>query len=199
MRVLVLGGSFNPIHLGHLFLGQEVAGEFGYDRVILVPSHIPPHKTIAIDPGAEARLAMARLAVSGDALFEVDDCEIARGGVSYTIDTIAHVIARWRPEGRPGLVLGDDLAADFGAWREPGRLASLCELVVARRMAQDAGVAHNETTLPYDHRVAHNLLLDISSTDIRSRIVSGRPWRLLVPSGVAEYIEAHGLYGSRHG
>lgn len=195
MKVLVLGGSFNPIHLGHVFLGQEVASEFGYDRVILVPSYVPPHKTIALDPGVDARLSMVRLAVSGDALFEVDDCEISRGGVSYTIDTMEHVTARWQPAGRPGLVLGDDLVDGFGAWRDPQRLASLCELIVARRAAWVDGVSRKDAPLPYEHRVAHNLMLEISSTDIRSRIAAGRPWRLLVAAGVADYIEAHGLYG----
>jgi len=199
MKTLVLGGSFNPIHLGHLFLGQEVAIEFGYDRVILVPSFIPPHKSIVDDPGADARLAMVRLAVSGDPLFEVDDCEIKRGGVSYTIDTMEHVIALWRPTGRPGLVIGDDLVDGFGSWREPQRLASLSDLIVACRSARVDGYDRKEVPLPYDHRMAHNLVLAISSTDIRSRIASGRPWRLLVPSGVADYMEEHGLYGLRRG
>jgi len=195
MNCLVLGGSFNPIHLGHLFLGQEVANEFGYDRVLLVPSFIPPHKSILDDPGADARLAMAMLAVAGDPLFEVDDCEIRRGGVSYTIDTIDHVKERWQPAGKPGLVIGDDLVAGFSAWRDPERLARRSGLIVARRRAGMDGTTETAQGLPYEHRMAHNLLLEISSTDIRARIASGKPWRLLVPEGVATYIESHGLYG----
>lgn len=195
MNCLVLGGSFNPIHLGHLFLGQEVAEEFGYDRVLLVPSFIPPHKSMLDDPGAYARLAMARLAVADDPLFEVDDCEIRRGGVSYTIDTIAHVRERWQPAGKPGLVIGDDLVAGFGTWREPERLAHECGLIVARRSAGGNGTVAAVLSMPYEHGVAHNLLLEISSTDIRARIASGKPWRRLVPGSVAAYIEDHGLYG----
>jgi len=195
MNCLVLGGSFNPIHLGHLLLGQEVANEFGYDRVLLVPSFMPPHKSILDDPGADARLAMARLAVAGDPLFEVDDCEIRRGGVSYTIDTIDYVKGRWQSAGKPGLVIGDDLVAGFGAWRDPERLARSCGLIVARRRAGLDGTTAASQGLPYEHRIAHNLLLEISSTDIRARIASGKPWRLLVPERVATYIESHGLYG----
>ncbi len=195
MNFLVLGGSFNPIHLGHLFLGQEVADEFGYDRVLLVPSFIPPHKSMLEDPGADARLAMARLSVAADPLFEVDDCEIMRGGISYTIDTIAHVKERWQPVGRPGLVIGDDLVAGFGAWREPQRLARSCGLIVARRGVGDDGWIATVRAMPYEHRVAHNLVLQISSTDIRARIASGKPWHRLVPDSVAAYIEDHGLYG----
>lgn len=195
MNCLVIGGSFNPIHLGHLFLGYEVADEFGYDRVILVPSFIPPHKSIVDDPGADARLAMVRLAVSDDPLFRVDDCEIDRGGISYTVDTLDHIKESWQPRGKPGLVIGDDLVDGFGSWRDSERLARTCDLIVARRTATPCRPLQAVPLLKYEHRVAHNLLLEISSTDIRSRIATGRPWRQLVPEEVVTYIENHRLYG----
>ncbi|HUW68953.1 MAG TPA: nicotinate (nicotinamide) nucleotide adenylyltransferase [bacterium] len=197
MKCLVLGGSFNPIHLGHLFLGQEVAYEFGYNRVILVPSFIPPHKSIVDDPGADARLAMVRLAVSGDPLFGVEDCEIGRGGISYTIDTIDHINEFWRPSGKPGLVIGDDLVDGFGTWLDSEKLAHMCELIVARRAACADKPIRTGQLVPYEHRSAHNLILEISSTDIRARIASGKPWRQLVSEDVVTYIESHGLYGYR--
>ena len=103
MRLLVLGGSFNPIHIGHLMLGEEVAAEFGYDRVLLVPSFLPPHKALADDPGPEARLGMARAATAGSGAFLVDACEIEREGLSYTYDTLGHVMGAYPLDGKPGL------------------------------------------------------------------------------------------------
>jgi len=189
MRLLVLGGSFNPIHLGHLMLAEEVAVEFGYDRIMLVPSCRPPHKALAGDPGPEARLAMTRLAVMDHPLYIVDDCEIARGGLSYTLETLRHVVAAYTPDGKPGLVIGDDLAAGFGSWRDPEGICGLADLIVARR-------GGTSPELSYGYRKADNMLLPISSTDIRSRISNGRPWRWLVPLPVARYIEDHELYGN---
>ena len=187
MRLLVLGGTFNPIHLGHLVLAEEVACEFGYDRVLLVPAFIPPHKALSGEPGADVRLEMLRAAVEGEPLFSVDGCELERGGVSYSVETLNHVIEAWEPEGKPGFVIGDDLAAGFAAWRNPARICELADLIVARRN----GLAFK---LDFPHRNASNMLLPVSSTDIRARIASGRPWRRLVPAAAATYIESHGTY-----
>ena len=93
MRFLILGGAFNPIHIGHLILAEELSVEFGYDRVLLVPSFQPPHKVLSDDPGPDARLAMLKAAVSSDPLFVVETCELDRGGVSYTVDTLDHLLA----------------------------------------------------------------------------------------------------------
>lgn len=188
MRLLVLGGSFNPIHIGHLMLAEEVAAEFGYDRVLIVPSFLPPHKALAGDPGPEARLGMALAATGGDDRFLVDACEIERGGLSYTLDTLEHVMASYPLQGKPGLVIGDDLASGFGAWRDPDGICERADLVIARRGGVPSGV-------PYPHRLAHNMILPVSSTDIRARIASGRPWRRLVPDATALYIEERELYG----
>jgi nicotinate-nucleotide adenylyltransferase len=192
MRLLVLGGTFNPIHVGHLMLAEEVAAEFDYDRVLLVPSFIPPHKAAESDPGPEARLAMARAAVSGDERFIVDGCEITRGGTSYTIDTLDYVAGAFRLEGKPGLVIGDDLAPGFSSWRDPDGICQRAALIVARRGLSPRPAA--AALLTYPHRVAHNMLLPISSTDIRERIASGRPWRSLVPRPAADIIAESGLY-----
>jgi len=186
MRMLVLGGSFNPVHLGHLFLAEEVAAEFHYDTIMLVPSFLPPHKTLVDDPGPEHRLEMLRAAVRDDGRFIIEDCEMIRGGPSYTIDTLRYITGKYGLTGKPGLVIGDDLAAGFASWREPSAICALSSLIVAVRLER--------TTLPYPHELAHNALLPISSTDIRARIAAGRPWKRLVPSGAAEYMEAHGLY-----
>lgn len=187
MRLLVLGGTFNPVHLGHLVLAEEVAWEFGYDRVLLVPASIPPHKALGAEPGPRVRLAMLGAAVDGDPRFIVDDCELKRGGISYSVETLAHVMEAWAPEGKPGFVIGDDLAEGFGTWRNPARICELADLIVARR-----GGASFKLDFPYKR--AHNMILPISSTDIRTRIASGKPWRRLVPTATANYIESHGTY-----
>ena len=187
MRLLVLGGTFNPIHLGHLVLAEELAWEFGYDRVLLVPACIPPHKAMGVEPGPGVRLEMLKAAVSGEPLFSVDGCELERGGVSYSVETLDHVIEAWAPQGKPGFVIGDDLAAGFGSWRNPARICELADLIVGRR----TGLAFE---LGFPHKSAGNMILPVSSTDIRTRIASGKPWHRLVPANAAAYIESHGTY-----
>ena len=193
MRLLVLGGSFNPVHLGHLVMADEVRAQFGYDLVLLVPAHRPPHKDLAAadDPGPRRRLVMLRLAVEGDRGMAVDDCELERGGTSYTIDTIRGIVARYRPEGRPGLLIGDDLMPDFPAWREPGALAAEADLVCAHRLSAE------RLPFAYPHRYADNSLVPVSSSLVRERIASGGAFRYLLPAPVRDYIVENRLYGLR--
>jgi nicotinate-nucleotide adenylyltransferase len=191
MRLLVLGGSFNPVHIGHLVMADEARSQFGYDLVVLVPSFRPPHKDIEGDPGAQRRLVMLRLAVEGDRGMAVDDCELARGGVSYTIDTIRDIVARYRPEGKPGLLIGDDLMPDFPSWREPDAIAREADLICAHRLSSD------RIPFPYAHRYADNSLVPLSSSLVRARIASRGAFRYLLPSQVHDYIVENGLYGLR--
>lgn len=187
MKLLVLGGSFNPVHLGHLMLAEEVAAEFSYDRIMLVPSLLPPHKTLSEDPGPEHRLGMLKAAVEGNTGYLIDTCELERNGLSYTFETLEHLVSTFQLDGKPGLVIGDDLAAGFSSWRNPEGICKLADLVLGRR----GGVPFE---LQFSHCTAHNMYLPVSSTDIRSRIASSRPWRWLVPFQVAHYIEDHELY-----
>lgn len=187
MKMLMLGGSFNPVHVGHLILAEEVAWQFGCERVALVPARQPPHKALRDDPGAQHRLAMLRAAVDGDELFAVDDCELLREGPSYTVDTLRQLRERYRPDGGLYLVIGDDLAQGFTAWREPGTILSLATLIVARRSGRPYDLA-----LP--HLRADNSLVPVSSSLVRSRIAQGGAWKRLVPEGARSYIERHGLY-----
>ncbi len=189
MRLLVLGGSFNPVHLGHLMLAEEVAAEFSYDRILLVPSLQPPHKTLADDPGPGHRLGMVQAAVEGNSAYIIDSCELERKGLSYTFETLDHVVSTYMIDGKPGLVIGDDLAAGFSSWRNPEGICNLADLVLARRCGEPSTLQAR-----FRHRTAHNMLFPVSSTDIRSRIAAARPWRWLVPSQVAQYIEDHQLY-----
>jgi nicotinate-nucleotide adenylyltransferase len=189
MRFLILGGTFNPIHIGHLILAEELAVEFGYGKVLLVPSLQPPHKVLADDPGPEARLTMLRAAVSSDPLFVVETCELDRGGVSYTVDTLDHIIGAYDMVGKPGLVIGDDLASGFPFWRDPEGIVARSDLILARRSGCMPEV------FAYPCRFASNLLIPVSSTLVRQRVASGGAWRHLVPDGVAACITARHLYG----
>ncbi len=189
MTAVVLGGTFNPVHFGHLFIAEEVRAAFGYDAAIFVPANQPVHKdpSPVLDP--VHRLAMLRLAVSGNDRFIVDTGEIERGGPSYSIETITSLIPRHGIVGRPGFVIGDDLAAGFPSWKNVEELVQIVDLVVARRTrAGPPGLA-------YPHRVVTNTVLPISSSEIRRRIREGRSVRYLLPDAVLGYIGDNNLYG----
>jgi len=186
MKTVIIGGTFNPVHVGHLMLAEEVRLQEGYDRVVFVPSNKPAHKVVD-GTTVDQRLAMLRLAVAGyDVVLET--CELARDGISYSIDTVRYVREHYELSGRPALVLGDDLFESFSTWRDADELARLAELLVAHRRYP------HQLDSPYPHRYLNNKLIDLSSTEIRERVRSGRAWRALVPPSVAAYIETHGLY-----
>jgi nicotinate-nucleotide adenylyltransferase len=189
MRYAILGGSFNPVHLGHLFLAGAVLAELDYDRIILVPAFQSPFKPGELNAAPRDRLDMLAASIAGDPRLTIDDCEIRREGVSYTIDTVRDIIRRYLPDGKPGLILGDDLAADFPRWRRAGELAELADLIIARR--RFAG----DRSWPYPCRQIKNGIMEISSAAVREGIASGGGWRYLVPEGARIIIEDRGLYG----
>ncbi|TVR04272.1 MAG: nicotinate (nicotinamide) nucleotide adenylyltransferase [Spirochaetaceae bacterium] len=186
-RVALFGGSFDPVHIGHLFVAEEVRIRLGYDRVIFVPAAHPPHKNGPPAGSATDRLAMLGLAVEHEC-FSIGRWEIDRGGVSYTIDTVRQVIADGLASGKPGLIIGDDLVSGFSSWREPEEVINLANIIVVRRQ---------DTPLPELLRDAHtvdNSPLPVSSSQIRKRVQSGHAFRYLVPEPVYRYIVDHRLY-----
>jgi nicotinate-nucleotide adenylyltransferase len=191
LRLLVLGGSFNPVHIGHLVMADELRAEFGYDLVLLVPSLRPPHKDLEGDPGEERRLAMLKLAVEDDPKLAIDDCELRRAGPSYTIDTLRDLASRYAITGKPGLVVGDDLIPGFPSWRNPAEIADAADIVCAHRSSEE------ELPMPFPHRYAHNSIIKVSSSMVRRRIADGQPFRRLLAPGVYRYIVENGLYGLR--
>ena len=187
-RVALLGGSFDPVHVGHLHIAEVVLACAGYDRVLLVPAHLPAHKPLARLADAAHRVRMLQLAVAGHERLAVSDVEVRRGGVSYTVDTVRELQARGVIGKRPGLVVGDDLGDDLDTWREAATLFGMVELLVARRRP-------SPLPLSWPHRVLANHRLPISSSELRRRVGAGQVIRALVPDAVEAYIREHKLYG----
>ena len=193
MRIAVLGGSFNPVHIGHLALADAVHVTFGYDRVLLVPANIPPHKEMASGATTEGRLEMLKLATAGVDWLETEDCEISRGSLSYTIDTLEYLSKKYETvlEGKLGLVIGEDLVDGFMKWKNPEAIASMADIIVARRPGSF------KSPFPLPHIQLMNTLLPISSSEIRASIRDGKSWRYLVPDPVYRYIVEHTFYEYR--
>ena len=195
MKYAILGGSFNPVHIGHLLLADAVLSGLDYDRVILVPAFQSPLKSEASGASPRDRMEMLAASIPGDPRLTIDDCELSREGLSYTVDTIKDVIARYSPAGKPGLILGDDLIAAFDKWRSPGEIAELADIIVARRLPPGAEGGMGTANFPYPHKTLDNEIVSAASQQIRESIGKGGAWRYYVPSGARQIIEDRGLYG----
>ena len=197
MRLGILGGTFNPPHLAHLICAQEAYLWLGLDAVILMPARIPPHKPVDDEPGPEHRLELCRRAVNGDPHLQVSSLEVQREGPSYTVDTLKALHAE-TPDTELFLIVGGDVAAGLPRWREPEQVLSLATLAVAkRRGTARTAVEDALAEIPGGDRARFFRMprIGISSTEIRRRVRAGQPIRYLVPDRVAEYINAHHLYG----
>lgn len=195
-HVGILGGTFNPPHIGHLVMAQEAREQLGLDRVVLMPVAVPPHKEADGDPGADVRLELTRLAAMGEEGVEVSTAEIDRGGASFTVDTLGELHERY-PEQELTFIVGADMAHSLPAWREPERILELARLAVAERegIARD-DIAERLAPLHDGGRVTFFDMprIDVSSSDIRRRVAEGRPVRHLVPDAVAQAIVDRDLY-----
>ena len=201
-RMAIFGGSFNPIHNGHLLVAQAVFEAFGFDRLLLVPCQVSPFKQgqdEAVIAHASHRLEMLRLSVAHDPRFEVCDSEVKRQGVSYTIDTVRELMTR-EPETHFSLVMGMDSLLDLYRWRQANDLVALCDIVAVQRPGCDETPSPSDLHFPLD--VAKKILAnsvrgrlcDISSTEIRQRVAEGRSIRYLVPLAVEAYIRQNKLW-----
>lgn len=189
MKLAILGGSFDPVHIGHLHLAETALGKLGYDRVILIPAFISPFKSGAETCSPADRLDMLAASIQADPRLGLDDCELRREGVSYTIDTIGDITARYRPTGKPGLILGDDLAQHFSEWRRAEEIVEGADIIIARRLSAAPAA------FPYPYKALDNDRIGVSSQEIRSRIREGEDWRYLVPQGARLIIQDRRLYG----
>ena len=193
MKIAILGGSFNPVHVGHLFLADAALTGFGYDRLILIPAFQSPFKIGADAASPSDRVEMLAASIAGDSRLTIDDCEIRRQGVSFTVDTLRDIIARYRPEGKPGLILGDDLASTFDKWRSPAEIAELADIIIAQRLGSQA--RPDLVNFPYPCKVLNNEIMNVSSQMVREKIRMGENWRYLVPPAARYIIEDRKLYG----
>jgi nicotinate-nucleotide adenylyltransferase len=188
-RLGILGGTFDPPHVGHLLAAGSAIEHLGLDRVVLIPARRQPLKAgLEITPGAH-RLAMCHRLAECDRRISVDPVELDRGGLSFTVDTLREY-RRTRPDAELFLLLGEDAAATFPQWREPEAIAALATIVVLTRDGGEAAPAAG----PAMTRLATRRV-EVSASEIRSRVRAGLPIRGLVPDGVAAYIDEQRLYG----
>lgn len=192
-RLGIFGGTFDPPHVGHLALAEWAREHLQLDRVLFVPAGTPPHKRDARRTSAKNRLGMTRAAVRGNPAFAVSTIETTRHGPSYTVDTVAEIAAS-HPGVELWLLMGADMYATFGTWREPHVIANQARIAVALRPGAKApkrvrGVEGQRLEW------LGNPGIEVSSSAVRDRLKAGRSARYLVPDSVARYIARHGLYG----
>lgn len=211
-RIAVLGGSFNPVHYGHLLLADDVLERLGLARVLFVPAAVPPHKPAAQLAPAADRLEMVRVAIAGHPRFAVSDLELRRTGPSYTVDTLQALATGGDTL---FLVIGSETFLDLLAWREPRRVASLARLVVIpragsafdpesaaaqkvlREIGVEGGFVHADAGQEVPARgvlIVHAASLPLSASELRQRVREGRSLAFRMPPAVIEYIRTRGLY-----
>jgi len=200
-KIGILGGTFNPVHLGHLLLAQSAMEIFDLAKVLFIPCAKPPHKNPPVLASAEHRMAMIEAAIEDDPAFEASDVEIQRQGPSYTIDTLTE-LKEANPDADFHFIIGSDSLLELHIWKDIGRLLTMCRFVTfARPGTNTAGIKAEDIHLdpPWPQtmlkNVARGRLIDISSSDIRHRVAEGMSIRYLVPRAVEMHIAEHNLYG----
>jgi nicotinate-nucleotide adenylyltransferase len=195
-ETLCFGGSFNPIHIGHLLVARAVAEQKNFRRVVLIPTGVPPHKQATAElAAADERLAMCQLVAKDDPLFEVEDLELRRAGPSFTLDTARTLKAcGWD---RVNWLIGADMLSFLPKWHQPLELLREVTLWVVRRPGHGVDWA----TLPSEYgtlrsQVVDGPLIDVSASDVRRRVRQGLSIRYMVPSAVERYITERELYRS---
>jgi nicotinate-nucleotide adenylyltransferase len=201
MKIGVLGGSFNPIHNGHLAVARAAAASLSLDTVLFIPAKTPPHKPGKELAPAQDRLAMTRLAVKGNATFAASDIELSRPSTSYTIDTIKELRALHGRDVEVFFLIGADTIGELSTWKDVAQLVTLCTFVTVARPGWSeknfddlAGTFEPQVV---DSLKQHFITMDpvpVSSTEIRTKVARGENISGLVPKAVEEYITEHGLY-----
>ena len=198
MRIGLFGGTFDPIHMAHLIVAEEVRLAAGLDRITFIPAHRPWLKADREITDAEHRLRMVRLAIASNPFFDVSTAELDRPGPSYTVDTVEAMRRKADPDDELYFIAGADALADMPRWKDPSRLMTLCHIIGVRRPgAPEVDMEALGAFIPGVCgciRMVEVPQLDISSTMIRARLRKGLPVRYLVPSEVERYIAEHRLY-----
>ena len=188
MRIGMLGGSFDPPHVGHLLIAVDAFEALALDKLFFIPAAIQPFKVGQAGASARDRVEMTRRLIGDDARFAVDTMETERPGISFSVDTVTAFAARY-PDAQRFFLVGTDVMPTFGSWREPDKIMKLAEVVVVSRVEppEAAGWRGNFRTIS-TRRV------DVSSTEIRARVKAGQSIAGFVPPSVAAYIAEAGLY-----
>lgn len=197
-RLGVLGGSFDPVHLAHLLLAETVREALALDLVLFVPTGVQPLKQGRPVTPSEHRVKMLELATHDNPYFDISRVDVDREGPSYTVDTVRHLREAWGGEGlQMWFIIGADSLASFPMWRDPSGILSQTRLAVVGRPGVSVDSAALEERLPGITASVDQVdapLLEISATDIRQRVTTGRSLRYRVPDAVREYIEVNALY-----
>lgn len=189
MKIGMIGGTFNPVHLGHLVLAQEAWHRFSLDKVVFIPAYVSPHKVGKEDASAADRMEMVSLSLKGDDRFEVSHYEIDKEGISYSIETIKHFKDKYGRDTELFFLTGSDSMEGLSTWKEIDHIFSLTTFVIATRPGWDTKSPYAEKAACID--IPH---IDVSSTMIRDRVKNKKPIEYLVSPSVARYIRDHGLY-----
>lgn len=194
-RIGIMGGTFDPIHYGHLVIAESARYAFSLDKVIFIPAGSPPHKRNSQHTEAAARAEMVALAIFSNPHFAFSLMEVQRSGFSYSVDTVAAITREYHNAADIYFITGADAVLDVATWYQPERLLSLCRFVAATRPGFDLTKLDK---LPAQWRAKIDVMeipgLDISSTDIRLRVKENKPIKYLLPEPVEEYIYQHQLY-----
>jgi nicotinate-nucleotide adenylyltransferase len=200
MRIGIYGGSFDPVHFGHLLLAESCREQCRLDQVWLLPADVPPHKTDRSLTSARRRIEMLQLAIGGHDAFQVSAMEIERGGVSYTVDTLTE-IRRQRPDAELFLLMGADTLYDLPNWRQPDRVCELAVPVVVQRSGSPPPDLDLLQTIVTPERLAtirqHQVtmpIIELASSEMRRRVAAGESIRYRTPRAVEKYIETNRLY-----
>jgi len=198
----LFGGSFNPVHLGHLVMAQDAARAWSLDRVVFIPAALPPHKLTQTLVTPAQRLDMLRLALADREEWEVSDVEVRRGGGSYTIDTVRHFL-ELEPDADLYFIIGGDTLPELHTWREIDTLLDVCRFITMVRPGFEpdslrrADLKLHPRHLPgLIERVTVGHLIGISATDVRMHVAKNESIRYLVPEAVERYIREHRLYAT---
>ena len=197
-RIGVMGGTFDPIHYGHLVTAEEALVQFNLDRVLFMPTGQPVAKRASAVTGPEHRYLMTVIATASNPDFEVSRLEIDRPGPTYTVDTMTQLLGIYGPAAALYFITGADAVFEILGWKDADRLADVCRLIAATRPGYDLSrfeQTHEEGRSPVVEFMEVPALA-ISSTDIRGRVRARRPVRYLLPEAVAAYVTKNGLYGS---
>jgi len=217
LRIGIFGGTFNPVHLGHLRSAEEVRETQGFDRILFIPSATPPHKQADGLASAAHRFAMVRMAIAGNPYFRASAMEIERGGRSFSVDTLLALRARL-PRARFAFILGIDAFREIATWKNYRSIFALCDVVVTSRppvraaalraaipVAVRSEFCYRPKSRTLEHRTGNQIIfqrlsdLDISASALRDRLLRGLSIRYLVPTSVERYIARQGLYAAQVG